>query len=701
MDKDERIAEVYKRAWQEEKESRKDLKAKYKSLAEARRTERRRREELEGESTGWQRLLQEERERHEALKRKYDELQSAYEGKLRQRQKAEAEKAKCAAAWEELQSVRREKVVLENRLAAERWKVRSLKNRKWWRLGTLLGDAKRHPKRIPVLAVKAFKLVVTRNEPIPRPRARNVDASVEHRASGARNVEVASNERKQPYLAPRQPRKLPELRVAAVLDGMSYACFEPEASLLSFRPDNFAGVIDNGDPDLLLVESAWQGAGGSWQYMVGSYSYSETLGLPQLKALVSYCRKAGIPTVFWNKEDPVHFSRFKEAAQLFDHVLTTDANCVGAYEGLGIDKERIGVLPFGAQPKLHNPVTHPDGRLEEVCFAGTYYHNRHPERRRQLELLLDAASPFGLRIYDRTYERGDSSMSFPERFQPYVYGALPYEEMVRAYKRHRVFVNVNSVTDSPTMFSRRVFELLACGTPVVSNPSEGIEGMLGGAVDTVDSAEAATGAIERLMTDNKYWRERSLAGVEAVLREHTYAHRLAHVAQQAGVNVQAPEKPSVSIILLDDDMLLSGFLAEIAQQTLRPAEIVVGTTSSAGTQAEVRFFEQEETVEVGFRYKILARAAQNEWIAILDGGRAYSRECLSSLAQKAVFTRADIIGFNPEGIEDAYVDCLGTEPVLVKRELIATRGWVRSSEELRKWCSEGVLMYAAHHTGEG
>ena len=32
--------------------------------------------------------------------------------------------------------------------------------------------------------------------------------------------------------------------------------------------------------------------------------------------------------------------------------------------------------------------------------------------------------------------------------------------MIDAYKARRVFLNVNSVTDSPTMFSRRVFDCL-------------------------------------------------------------------------------------------------------------------------------------------------------------------------------------------------------------------------------------------------
>ena len=52
--------------------------------------------------------------------------------------------------------------------------------------------------------------------------------------------------------------------------------------------------------------------------------------------MLNYCRSRGIPTVFWNKEDPPHFDDFIGAAKEFDFVFTTDADCVPMYrEALG------------------------------------------------------------------------------------------------------------------------------------------------------------------------------------------------------------------------------------------------------------------------------------------------------------------------------------------------------------------------------
>ena len=82
-------------------------------------------------------------------------------------------------------------------------------------------------------------------------------------------------------------------------------------------------------------------------------------------------------------------------------------------------------------------------------------------------MLLNAAISNGLVIYDRMGGRVTESFGFPETLRGAIVGTLDYRQMVNTYRSHRVFLNANSVTDSPTMFSRRVFELLACGTAVV------------------------------------------------------------------------------------------------------------------------------------------------------------------------------------------------------------------------------------------
>lgn len=85
-----------------------------------------------------------------------------------------------------------------------------------------------------------------------------------------------------------------------------------------------------------------------------------------------------------------------------------------------------------------------------------------------LQLLLKSARAFRLHIFDRINTfTGNMNYKFPEQFQSDIIGELNYTDMIKAYKFYKVFLNVNSTKDSPTMFSRRVFELLASGTNVL------------------------------------------------------------------------------------------------------------------------------------------------------------------------------------------------------------------------------------------
>ena len=59
--------------------------------------------------------------------------------------------------------------------------------------------------------------------------------------------------------------------------------------------------------------------------------------------------------------------------------------------------------------------------------------------------------------------------------------------MVEAYKNYDIFLNVNSVQNSKFMFARRVFELLASRTMVISGPSLGVSEFFEGIVPITES----------------------------------------------------------------------------------------------------------------------------------------------------------------------------------------------------------------------
>ncbi|HSP31633.1 MAG TPA: glycosyltransferase, partial [Halomonas sp.] len=330
--------------------------------------------------------------------------------------------------------------------------------------------------------------------------------------------------------------------VIGIMDEFTTGCFEQEVNLIQPRPDNWYALAEKYQPALFFIESAWKGNYGSWQYRVADYTNKPG---QEVAHICQYAREKGIPTLFWNKEDPVHHDKFMCSAKLADYIFTTDANMKASYQAK-TGNHNVHPLPFAAQPALHKPAPLA-GRKPRSCFAGSWYDNRHAERGQAMRWLLQAANQHGLDIYDRNH--GTGIFPFPEEYQACIKGSLPYKELCDEYSRYRVFLNVNSVADSPTMFSRRVFELMACGTPVVSTYAKGIDNLFEShAVWLVNSQEEADEAIRTLMTDDAEWRRRSLAGIREVFAKHTYAHRLNDIFEQIGIEHRLPTDPPILLV---------------------------------------------------------------------------------------------------------------------------------------------------------
>ena len=566
----------------------------------------------------------------------------------------------------------------------------TLKRRRSLRALVAVRRALSDPRALLALPVTLVRVLARPSQPAPPVPERAATPAAQTDGEQRRGRELAMR-----MLAPPPPVGLRDLRVAAVLDEFSASSFGPECELVSFRPDNWEAVLTRQPPHLLLVESAWKGSGGSWQYQVGTYHHAAAVGLPHLRALVAWCRQRDIPTVFWNKEDPVHFGRFKQAAQLFDVVLTTDADCIARYRALPYLRARVvDALPFAAQPVLHHPVTL-EPRTPVCAFGGTYYRTRHPERRAQLEVLLDAARASGLVIFDRTFGQESESVGFPERFAPHIEGGLPYTQMVDAYRRYRVFLNANSVVTSPTMFSRRVFELLACGTPVVSTPSVGMEQLFGDIVVAVDGEAGARAAVTRLLTDDDDWRTRSAAGLRRVHGQHTYAHRLSELAAHAGFAIPAHGDERVAVLLLDGAGARRGVDA-VAAQSHRPHDLLVGADRDVEHPGATTVVQSPELPRAE-RLAGLAAATDAPWVLIADPHHDLGLDDLADLAVARRWTSADVIGTATGGVgAHRYVGRVAPGGALVRRELVAAHGWDDTdASSQRRLAALGATFYAA------
>lgn len=309
-----------------------------------------------------------------------------------------------------------------------------------------------------------------------------------------------------------------DFEVGGILDEFTSSCLNYEVKLDLITPGEV--TLDRvKNWKFFLVESAWKGNFGSWTGLLGKYLGNNR---KELKEVLKLCREANVPTIFWNKEDPVHFEHFIDCAKLFDVVFTTDKNKIEDYTRI-LNHTNVHYLGFVAQPRLHYPKDE-NQRLSRVCFAGSYWSNRYPERGEWTDRLLRASKPYGLDIYDRNLFRlgNQNDYQFPKEFQENIVGTAGYDKICEIYRAYKVFINVNSVNDSPTMVSRRIYELLASGTPIVSSPSLAIERNLKGVVFVANDEQSASDEIRKLLESKSYWEERSLLGIKFIEENLTY-----------------------------------------------------------------------------------------------------------------------------------------------------------------------------------
>ena len=337
----------------------------------------------------------------------------------------------------------------------------------------------------------------------------------------------------------REQAKGRKIRMAGIMDEFTTASFTPECNFLPLDPDCWRDQLIDFRPDLVFIESAWHGNGGKWNLKVSTYS-------EELEGVLLWCKASGTPAVFWNKEDPVHFSVFQDVAAKCDAVFTTDLDCVPAYKhNLGHD--RVYYLPFAAQPKVHNPIEKYD-RKDAFNFAGSYY-LRYPERQRDFATLIDTLKEIKpVEIYDRNFENEHPHYIFPEEYQTMILGSLPFSEIDKAYKGYRYGINMNTIKQSQTMFARRVFEMMASNTVVVSNFSRGVRQLFGDLVICSDDGNQIAGRLAPIVEDETYFRKFRLAALRKVMSEHTYRSRLNYILAKVTTDASSDGDEMVAIV---------------------------------------------------------------------------------------------------------------------------------------------------------
>ena len=476
-------------------------------------------------------------------------------------------------------------------------------------------------------------------------------------------------------------------KIACVLDTFTHEAYRYECELLQLTPEQGLAQLQSFQPDLLFIESAWRGKDDRWANKIARNS-------AELRGILKWCQDHQVPTVFWNKEDPVHFETFLNTAKQFDWVFTTDIDCIHRYKS-ALGHARVYLLPFACQPALHNPIELYE-RKDAFCFAGAYY-SRYSERARDLEHFVSDLPNFRpLEIFDRNFGKADANYQFPAKYRRYIAGTLDATQMDLAYKGYRYAINLNSIKQSQSMFARRVFELLGSNTLTVSNFSRGVRVLLGDLVICTDNSQEA---LSRLNASTHHAKQR-LAGLRKVMLEHTYAHRLAYVMSKVTGNRQELPLPSICLIAeAANGAQLQALTHHLQRQRYPDVTLYVvvnDATSRQPTSVDSRLHLIDRNQLGKLTLGELANGA--EWFGAMLAVDYYGPHYLLDLALATRYSKAQVIGKMAHHAADelgiqlknpgqAYrsTDAMAARRALIRTALVSqqpARDWLKSLSTL-------------------
>ena len=438
------------------------------------------------------------------------------------------------------------------------------------------------------------------------------------------------------------PKSIKDLKVACILDSFTMKCYEDMCELIKITPNTWKIDLEINKPDLLLVESAWYGNNNEWEKKIQCKREHDR---QSLKDVIEWCNENKVPTVFWNKEDPFHYNHFIKSAKLFDYIFTTDENCIKKYKK-DSNNENVYVLQFAAQPKIHNPIKVYEKRIDKACFAGSFYNNKYVERKESLENLLRVAKDtIGLDIYDRNYNNPSVQYKFPKEFDKYIKGYLESNELDKCNKGYKVMLNTNSIIDSPTMFSRRVFEGLACGTPIISSYSLGIKTLFNGLVVSSDSIDDLKEEILKLKQES-YYDNKVVLGVREILRYHTYQHRISFILEKIGMKLVDKKNKLCVLCKIKNIAELNKIKSMYESQTYKNKELYI-LVEDKNIYDLIR--NNEDSIKILLVNEInkkinINRTIISDYVGVMNSNNYYSNYYFEDMINATLYTDAEFIG---------------------------------------------------------
>ncbi len=420
-----------------------------------------------------------------------------------------------------------------------------------------------------------------------------------------------------------------DFKIAIIADRFTTDCFLPECNIIELIPSDYKNQINDFKPDIIFLESAWEGKDKLWYKKV-------VHGSKEIFDLIDFSKSKNIPVIFWNKEDPVYTDQFMPVAQRVDFVFTTDLDCVIKYKN-ELGHNRVYHLHFAAQPQVHNPIEKYD-RKHKACFAGAYYH-RYPRRIKVFDSFAQVLiNGMGLDIYDRNYKNARPEHAFPKEYDKYILGQLDPSEIDIAYKSYDYGINMNSIQQSQTMFARRVFELMASNTVVIGNYSRGVKNYFGDLTICTDDASVLKNNLDKYCADELSERKYKLAGLRLVLSKHLYEDRLDFIINKVFGKTIKPNLAKIEVVsVVNSQEQYNKVLAMFKNQTYNNKTLtIISKLDLNNTDKKIKVINNIPN-NIGELFN-------NSYVAYFEPNNYYGKNYILDLVLNMRYTTFDAVG---------------------------------------------------------
>ncbi len=580
---------------------------------------------------------------------------------------------------------------LRNDLATARWRLASMRARKWWRLGGLLGQARRNPGRILLLPFDVVSLLGRPSQLPARPQPQ-LPAPPSTPTDSRANAPTAARSGRPPVVQRQSPIPRRHLPVAVALPPMLSEALSHEWQQFDMTGDTWLSILEHQRPSLVVIAPE----------AVGPPTVDNpTPSTLDADDLLERCRRTGTPVVAVIGLSGDLDDRHLDLASRADAVVSFD-NAIGErLRGQGLS---VVDLSAGVQPRLHNPIRDRGHDGDIVTFS---------DLGRIGAGLRESASKIGLTSFPSSGRDGPvPSPALPD--------ARP-DDLEWLPKRYKVAI-------SPAGGQPWIdLAVAATGTPIVSL-ADGESVVDPEIVTAVPGADDARSMLRLLVSSRDERTRRGHRAMRAAIRHHHIGRVADRVLELAGAAVDPPSLPHVTITApTNRPDHLETILENVGRQTypqldlllvahgFSPDESKLRDLAVARGIPEVDVIRVPEDVVAGEVFNRGFREARGALIAKMDDDDWYGPDYLWDQVDAVGFSGAHVVGkwahyayiesldstvLRFAKHEHEYRDVLAISTLLMRREVFETAEFPpmpygAGSVFLRELMALGCRLYSA------